>query len=115
MSKSKLTQAEAHEAFEYRDGLLYWKVDPNNVHTKPGDLVGAQESNGYRRLQYKNVKYRVHQIIYLMFHGHIPKEIDHKDGTIPQPDVKISTRLRYWKRETLRSIGLLPQLEGGAA
>lgn len=38
-----------------------------------------------------------------------------KDGTIPQPDVKISTRLRYWKRETLRSIGLLPQLEGGAA
>lgn len=38
-----------------------------------------------------------------------------KAGAIPQPDVKISTRLRYWKRETLRSIGLLPQLEGGAA
>jgi hypothetical protein len=38
-----------------------------------------------------------------------------KKGKIPPPDVRISQKSRYWHRETLRRVGLLPKLEGGAA
>lgn len=38
-----------------------------------------------------------------------------KEGKVPPPDVKISNKTRYWHRETLRRVGLLPKLEGGAA
>ncbi|PUE09031.1 hypothetical protein B9Z51_08865 [Limnohabitans sp. T6-5] len=37
-----------------------------------------------------------------------------KAGRVPAPDVKISQRVRYWHRSTLRNQGLLPQ-QGGAA
>lgn len=37
-----------------------------------------------------------------------------KAGRVPEPDVKISQRVRYWHRATLRNKGLLPQ-QGGAA
>lgn len=38
-----------------------------------------------------------------------------KEGKVPPPDVKISQKTRYWHRETLRRVGLLPQVEGGSA
>ncbi len=38
-----------------------------------------------------------------------------KADRVPAPDVKISQRVRYWHRATLRSRGLLPQVQGGAA
>lgn len=34
-----------------------------------------------------------------------------KEGKVPPPDVRISQKLRYWHRSTLRRAGLLPQLE----
>ncbi len=38
-----------------------------------------------------------------------------KAGKVPPPDVRISAKTRYWHRETLRRVGLLPKLERGAA
>lgn len=38
-----------------------------------------------------------------------------KAGRVPEPDVKISQRVRYWHRATLRNHGLLPRVQGGAA
>jgi len=38
-----------------------------------------------------------------------------KAGKIPPPDVKITNKTRYWHRETLRKLGWLPKVEGGAS
>jgi hypothetical protein len=37
-----------------------------------------------------------------------------KDGKIPQPDVRISQKTRYWHRATLVKAGLLPAAQPAA-
>ena len=69
-----------NEAFEYRNGDIYWKINPNNI--KIGSLVGASYPSGYRRTRLDKKSYSVHRIIYTMFHGEIPDglHIDHING-----------------------------------
>ena len=78
-----LTQEEAHRLFEYKDGVLFWKIRPA-LCKKIGDVVGG--TNGtkqpYLRSRYKNQRFMVHQIVFLMHHGFLPKIIDHIDGNI---------------------------------
>ncbi len=78
-----LTQAEAHRLFEYRDGALYWKprvMSRGRPSVKEGRLVGVDDGRGYMRLQVNHRKYYVHQIVFLLHHGFLPKCIDHADG-----------------------------------
>ena len=43
-----LTQAEAHRLFEYRDGVLFWKVRPKQSRKAKGDMTaGTKTTNGY--------------------------------------------------------------------
>lgn len=73
-----ITQELAHKLFEYKDGHLYWKSMPY----QRNDLIGTEAgtSDGDRRQITINKKhYKTHRLIYLMFHGYMPKEIDHID------------------------------------
>tara|TARA_R110002126_G_scaffold66552_5_gene169168 strand:- start:74 stop:571 length:498 start_codon:yes stop_codon:yes gene_type:complete len=78
-----LTQEEAHRLFEYKDGELFWKVKPAQC-KKIGDIVGG--SNGikqpYLRGRYKDNRFMVHQVVFLMHHGFIPECVDHIDGNV---------------------------------
>ena len=78
-----LTQDEAHRLFEYRDGVLLWKVRPA-MRKRIGDAVGG--TNGtkqpYLRGRYKEHRFLVHQVVFLMQHGYVPECIDHIDGNI---------------------------------
>jgi hypothetical protein len=69
-----------NEVFEYRDGDIYWKVNPNNLNV--GALAGTKYSTGYRRAKVDGKTYAVHRIIWTMFNGDITNglHIDHING-----------------------------------
>lgn len=73
-----LTKDYLHQIFEYRDGFLYWKIKVGGM--SPGDKAGSTSvNNGRTHVQIKRKFYKVHRIIFMMFYGYIPKEIDHAD------------------------------------
>lgn len=79
--KPSLTQEQAKELFEYKDGILYWKTRHKNSRKAKDDLeAGTVSTYGYKRVTHKQVKYYVHQLVFLLHHGFIPKMIDHIDG-----------------------------------
>jgi hypothetical protein len=76
-----LTQDEANRLFEYKDGILYWKNRPKCSRKPKNDMTaGTISSNGYLKITTNQVKYYVHQVIFLIKHGYIPELIDHIDG-----------------------------------
>jgi hypothetical protein len=74
-----MTQDEAHQLWRYSQGKLYWLIAPN-PRTKIGDEAGCVHGNGYREVGIRKKIYGVHRIVFLMFHGYIPKQVDHIDG-----------------------------------
>ena len=76
----KLTQDLLHELFEYRDGVLYWKVAKSR-RVKVGDVAGClNDTVGYFYIQINKKRYLNHRIIFLMHHGYLPQCLDHIDG-----------------------------------
>lgn len=79
---ANLTYEEAIEAFEYRDGELFWKPwitvkgRMAAISSKP---AGGVSHSGYSRLRFKGKSYYVHRIIFLMHHGYMPDVVDHAD------------------------------------
>jgi hypothetical protein len=78
IKNSNLTQELLHQNFRYEDGKLYWKF----VHTgRRTDIeAGWHDNLGYRYIGFGRKTYRSYHLIYMMFHGYLPKLIDHKDG-----------------------------------
>jgi len=74
----EITQQLVKELFEYRDGVLYWKIRPAN-RVQIGDKVGSINSAGYLITRINNKHYQNHRIIFLYHHGYLPQFIDHKD------------------------------------
>lgn len=62
--------------FEYKDGKLFNKTtrSPNAI---KGQEAGSISHYGYREIRYNGKLYKTHRIIFLMFHGYLPEEIDH--------------------------------------
>ena len=73
-----MTQEQALALFEYRDGKLFWRVQPSRG-VSAGDEAGTIKSDGHRRVLFKRKGYYVHRVIWLMHYGEVPKEIDHID------------------------------------
>lgn len=74
-----MNQSEVKFLFDYIDGKLYWK-NPTNITMKPGTVAGCVNKYGYVQVGIKRKYYRIHQLIYLYHHGHVPGMIDHVDG-----------------------------------
>jgi len=78
-----LTQEEANELFEYRDGELFWKpriLSRDRPSVLNGMKVGCPNGSGYVKMVHNKRKYYLHQLVFLMHHGYIPSNIDHIDG-----------------------------------
>jgi hypothetical protein len=85
-----LTQEEAHRLFEYKDGVLYWKIRHLSDFKTIGRCVQWNERYGHKKVgssvgKYVNVsinkiRYQVHRIIFLMHHGYFPIIVDHING-----------------------------------
>jgi hypothetical protein len=77
MTENILTQELLHELFNYKNGNLYWK---KNKGTALADsLAGCIATNGYRQIRINGKKHLAHRVIFFMFYGYFPKEIDHID------------------------------------
>ena len=68
-----------NEIFEYRDGNLFWKIKIFRSKRNIGDIAGGLRNNNYRQVQYGNKQYMEHRIIWEVYYGPIPEdlEIDH--------------------------------------
>jgi len=84
--------------FDFDSGLMFWKERPKSQFSSntsylrfktvyAGKQVGYLNSYGYLTvcLDYKNRP--LHRLIYLAFHGNMPKSLDHANG------VKIDNRI----------------------
>jgi hypothetical protein len=78
-----LTQEEAHRLFEYKDGMLLWKIKPARC-VSVGDIAGGLNGikHPYLRIAIKEKRYLAHRVIFLMQYGYMPKIVDHIDGDI---------------------------------
>lgn len=75
---SQMTQEYARSLFEYKDGKLFWKV--NRARAVKGNEAGCVKAKGYKYVCVDGVHHRVHRLVFLMHHGHMPALIDHKDN-----------------------------------
>jgi hypothetical protein len=91
MTKPSLTQEQALALFEYRDGKLFWRhcvlSNPSELtaadkrHLKyAGRKAGTGNGNGYLTTSYRDKRYYIHHLVFLMFHGYRPKLLDHING-----------------------------------
>ncbi|EMF5533998.1 HNH endonuclease [Salmonella enterica] len=64
---------------ETSPSFLRWKVTRDNI--QAGTIAGSINSSGYYRITINNVSYRVHRIIWVLFHGEIDSNltVDHLD------------------------------------
>lgn len=74
---STLLHEQIKEAFNYKDGNLYWKNSSKG--TKQGALAGW-EGDCCRTIEFKQKNYKAHRLIFLFYHGYLPQYIDHIDG-----------------------------------
>jgi len=75
MERHEITSKLLSEKLEYKDGVLYWKHTRGRA--KEGMPAGRIVKDGYLQTCVNRVRLLNHQIVFMMFHGFIPKEIDH--------------------------------------
>lgn len=73
-----ITKSLLDELFEYKDGILYRKLDTRN--SKAGAVVGHLKSTGYLFVYLAGKYYPCHRLIWMMHYGEFPELIDHIDG-----------------------------------
>ena len=72
-----MNQDIVKDLFEYKDGCLYWKNS-----TRPGwnGKKAGRLNQGYNYIKIKGKLYGEHRLIFLMFYGYLPIEVDHING-----------------------------------
>ena len=104
----------ANKLFLYKDGNLYWKSKFSKYSSiKIGQEAGYIDSDGYKRTKINKKLYGNHQLIYLMFYGFIPPQIDHAnqnklDNTIE--NLRIATKSQNQHNKTIQKNNELNQL-----
>jgi len=103
---------EINNTFEYNDGLIYWKISRSNK-IKAGSIAGHKDKKrGYISINFDGKRMYSHQIIFLMFHGYLPKEVDHIDNN--QLNNKIENLRASVRSENGSNRGLQKNNKSGA-
>ena len=74
-----ITQKLLHTLFEYKDGELLWKIDRHSNKVK-GKIVGYFSKTSKKGVRINGKSYLIHRLIFMMFYGYFPKEVDHIDN-----------------------------------
>ena len=78
-SINNLTSEYLKQVFEYKDGVLYWKIKPS-LRANIGQKAGTISKRGCIHIFYKRKCYKAHRLIFFMHYGYVPNLIDHIDG-----------------------------------
>jgi hypothetical protein len=116
-----LTQEEAHRLFEYRDGILFWKVRPRSDFNSDlafqqwnpkhaGKKAGCY-STPYATVSINKIHHSLHRIIFLMHYGYLPEIVDHADCNPRNND--ISNLRAATKAENQRNAGMFAHNTSG--
>jgi hypothetical protein len=73
-----MTKQELIDIIYYSDGKLFWNISKQNV--KKDTECGTIDTHGYKVVFINGKNYKTHRLIFLYFHGFMPKYIDHIDG-----------------------------------
>ena len=68
-----------HTLFNYDEGKLLWEVARSNF-IQIGDEAGTRHPQGYKQIYIDGKRYLRHRLVYMMFNGFMPEQIDHIDG-----------------------------------
>lgn len=79
MSVSDL-QRRFNDAFEYRDGKLYWKINTNKSKNLIGKEAGCFSSGSYGTVNLDKNAYCIHRVVFCMHTGEWPTVVDHING-----------------------------------
>jgi hypothetical protein len=79
MADQIISQDYLREIFDYKDGKLYYKKKYAKT-IRLGKKAGRLTSNGYWEISLHDKPYKAHRIIFMMFYGYFPKQVDHIDG-----------------------------------
>jgi hypothetical protein len=74
-----ITQDKLKEYLDYKEGKLFWKKQPSSV-ISVGSEAGHINLHGYVQIKIFNKRFYAHRIIFFMFNGYFPQEVDHIDG-----------------------------------
>lgn len=74
-----ITQDNLKEYFEYKEGHLFWKKQSSS-NIRIGSKAGNVTPRGYIQVKIFNKRYYAHRLVYFMFNGYFPEEVDHIDG-----------------------------------
>jgi poly-D-alanine transfer protein DltD len=66
-----------NEAFKYRNGELYWKINTNKSKNLVGKKAGCKSSGSYGTVNLDGNAYCMHKVIFCMHHGYMPTVVDH--------------------------------------
>jgi hypothetical protein len=76
-----MTLAERfNQAFEYRDGKLYWKINTNPSKKLIGKEAGCKSTSSYGSVHLDGKAYSIHKVIFCMHKGFMPVVVDHING-----------------------------------
>jgi hypothetical protein len=74
-----ISKQQLHELFEYKDGVLYWKVSRSN-RIKIGQKAGSASQDKRERINITRKLLLTHRIIFAMHHDYWPQYVDHIDN-----------------------------------
>ena len=77
--------------FEYKDGNLFWKVDPRDNKRHIGDKAGGiHKGSGYEFIKCDGIRYPTHRLIWVYHKGLIPEgyTVDHDDRIRNNNDIE---------------------------
>jgi hypothetical protein len=77
---------ELNQRFELKNGSLHWKT--NRQSSLIGTRAGADHIKGYRQVNYGGKLYLEHQLVWAMYYGYFPQQLDHLDGNKQNNDIK---------------------------
>lgn len=75
-----LTQKDVQEYFDYKDGILYWKVKAARRVTVDSPAGSFDPSTGYHKVHILKKFHKTHRVIFLYHYGYLPDFVDHIDG-----------------------------------
>ena len=81
MAAQIITKDYLNYLFNYKDGELYWKNKTSPfVNIVINQKAGCVSKDGYKKIAINKKSYGTHRIIFMMFNGYMPDQVDHKDN-----------------------------------